>query len=661
MENRISCRFALCCRRHSPGGLALAIVLSLAVPSVLPAQPVILKDAFPNLTFPGPVDLQHAGDGTNRLFVVRQAGYIEVVDNSPAATSSKTFLDIDSQVVSGGELGLLGLAFHPAYESNGYFFVNYTAASPLRTVVSRFTVSPANPDSADRWSEVILLQFDQPYNNHNGGQLAFGPDGYLYVATGDGGSGGDPQNNGQNRSALLGKILRIDVDVPADTFNYSIPPGNPFAGNVNGYREEIFAWGFRNPWRFSFDAATGTPWVGDVGQGDWEEVDILVNGGNYGWRLKEGTHCYDPPDGCDTIPGLTDPVWEYAHDGSGGCSITGGYVYRGAAIPSLYGKYLYGDYCTGRIWALDSSGAGGWVNVPVLDTTRNITSFGVDSANEVYVCSAGDGKIFKLVPLHPPVPTLQSPGDGSMNLPPNPELRWYSSPSATRYHLQVGQDPGFTVLALDDTTLTDTGFTFVAGPGMATWYWRVRAGNSVGWSPFSPAWSFSTDSVGEGWYVFAGGWNLVSLPVGVADGRKDSVFPGAISAAYGYDPDSKYSVWDSLVPGTGYWVKFGAAQLVAISGAPRSEDTLGVLAGWNLIGGLTGVVDVDSITADPPGILASRFFGYDGSYYVAPALAPARGYWVKLSASGTLVLRSPGTALPAARRGGRGGVTTAAD
>ncbi len=630
--------------------LALVAFILFTHPPNAAGQSVILKDAFPNLTFANPVDLQHAGDGSDRLFIVRQAGFISVVQNSPSASSSKTFLDIDSAVQSGGELGLLGLAFHPSYESNGYFFVNYTSPSPLRTVVSRFSVSASNPDSADRWSELVLLEFEQPFNNHNGGQLAFGPDGYLYVATGDGGSGGDPLNNAQDRSTLLGKILRINVDVPVDTFNYSIPADNPFAGNIDGYREEIFAWGFRNPWRFSFDALTGRPWVGDVGQGDWEEVDILVNGGNYGWRLKEGTHCYDPSAGCDTIPGLIDPVWEYDHGSTGGCSITGGYVYRGSDIPSLQGKYLYGDYCTGRIWSLDSTGPGVWTNALVLDSTRNISSFGIDRQNEIYLCSAGDGKIYRLVLRYPPTPSLESPGDGSIDLPPNPELRWHSSPSAVLYHLQAADNPGFTLPAMNDSTLADTSFTFATDPGTTTYYWRVRAKNTVGWSPYSTAWSFSiesNDTTPPPYFGVEEGWNIVSLPFGAVNGKKDSVFPGAVSPAYGYVPGSKYSVEDSLVPGKGYWLKFDSAQTIDSTGIPLIEDSVSVLTGWNLIGALGDTIDINSIIVEPEGILGSRFFGYDGSYTTAPTLNPGRGYWVKFNSPGMIILRAPGTSIPA--------------
>jgi hypothetical protein len=293
-------------------------------------------------------------------------------------------------------MGLLGLAFHPNFPSNGYFFVNYTAPGPRRTVISRFTVSSTNPDSADISSEVIILEVDQPYDNHNGGQIAFGPDGYLYIALGDGGSGGDPLGHGQNRTTLLGSILRIDVDTNAEGKNYGIPSDNPFAGNASGYREEIFAYGLRNPWRFSFDATTGTIWCGDVGQGCREEIDIIEAGKNYAWNIMEGLLCYPPgqncsPASCDTT-GLVMPIVDYGR--SLGSSVTGGYVYRGSSIPSLVGAYIYGDFGSGRTWTLrhDSLNT---TNSEMLDTDLNISSFGVDIHNELYVCDYG-GKVHKL-------------------------------------------------------------------------------------------------------------------------------------------------------------------------------------------------------------------------------------------------------------------------
>jgi glucose/arabinose dehydrogenase len=292
------------------------------------------------------------------------------------------FLDISDRVRHAGEQRLLGLAFHPAYAGNGRFFVNYVRRSDGMTVIAEFRASP-NPNVSQA-GERILLTVAQPYPNHKGGMVEFGPDGFLYVALGDGGSAGDPGNRGQNKNELLGKILRIDVD---HGMPYEIPNDNPFVGG--GGRPEVFAYGLRNPWRFSFDRRTGELWAADVGQDEWEEIDIVKRGGNYGWRVMEGTHCFKPRDGC-ARDGLIPPVAEYAHE-KGRCSITGGYVYRGARLPSLDGAYLYGDYCSGEIFAL----AGGRQHT-LLKTELAIASFGQDQDGELFVVGHG-GSIHRLV------------------------------------------------------------------------------------------------------------------------------------------------------------------------------------------------------------------------------------------------------------------------
>lgn len=356
-----------------------------------------LIQAFPNLSFTRPVDLQDPGDGSNRVFVLEQRGVIDVFENNMSVSDKSVFLDIQDRVNDrGNEQGLLGLAFHPDYASNGYFYVDYTADNPNHTVIARYSVDPDNPNKADPSSEQVVLEVDQPYSNHNGGQIVFGPDGYLYIALGDGGSGGDPHGNGQNRSTLLASILRIDVDHPANGKNYGIPDDNPFAGNSQGYREEIYAYGLRNPWRFSFDSETGRLWAGDVGQNLYEEVDIIESGKDYGWNTMEGYHCYNAAT-CDTT-GLVLPQWEYGHNSEGGMSITGGYVYRGSAVPSLQGTYIYTDYVSGRIWRLEYNPDGQNTNSLLLDSDLNISSFGTDSDNTFYIC-AFDGKIYKFKPI----------------------------------------------------------------------------------------------------------------------------------------------------------------------------------------------------------------------------------------------------------------------
>ncbi len=355
-----------------------------------------LEIAFPDLSFQRPVDLQHAGDATERLFVVEQAGVIALFDRSDPEPAAGVFLDIRDRVNDGGEKGLLGLAFHPDFARNGFFYVNYTAASPLRTVIARYGISAADPDVADPDSESILLEFNQPFSNHNGGQLAFGADGYLYIATGDGGSGGDPQGNGQSLSTLLGKILRIDVNGGSEELSYAIPADNPFAGQ-EGVRPEIYALGMRNPWRISFDRSTGELWAGDVGQNSFEEVDLIRRGGNYGCNAVEGETCFNPRSDC--APDRFDaPVWVYGRDQGG--SVTGGYVYRGRRVPELFGSYVYADWVSGRIWALRLDESGTANNVELLKTDLGISSFGFGVADELYIC-AFDGRIYRFVATAP--------------------------------------------------------------------------------------------------------------------------------------------------------------------------------------------------------------------------------------------------------------------
>jgi glucose/arabinose dehydrogenase len=356
-------------------------------------QPVV---AFPAMTFELPVGLTTSPDGSNRIFVVEQKGVIKVFPNSPRVKEVKDFLDIRDRVFSGhSEEGLLGLAFHPRYEKNGYFYVYHTAAHPpRRSVIARYKVSPSDPDHADPLSETVILEVPQPYGNHNGGQIAFGPDGFLYIALGDGGSGGDPHGHGQNRRTLLGSILRVDVDRAEKGRSYAIPKDNPFFGNSEGFREEIYAYGLRNPWRFSFDPQTGRLWAADVGQDrPVEEVNLIQKGKNYGWNIMEGSLCYRPARGCDQT-GLEKPVWEYTSN-DGRC-ITGGFVYRGQKLPALFGKYIYADFISGRVWALESDGKGPARNILLFHNSNlYISSFGVDQSGELYFCSF-DGKIYTL-------------------------------------------------------------------------------------------------------------------------------------------------------------------------------------------------------------------------------------------------------------------------
>ena len=434
-----------------------------------------IVEAFPNLSFESPVDIQSAQDG--RLFVVEQQGKIYSFENDSTTSQKNLFLDIEETVKSGGERGLLGLAFHPEFKNNGFFFVDYTTEDPnLKTRISRFKTKEDNPDEADPDSELIFLEVDQPYSNHNAGQIAFGPDGYLYISFGDGGSGGDPQGNGQNLSTFLGSLIRIDVDNSSGGKNYSIPQDNPFVNNSDGYLEEIYAYGLRNIWRFSFDAETGELWTGDVGQNKWEEIDIIESGKNYGWNIMEGFHCYNADD-CDTS-GLSLPVWEYGHNDDGGYSITGGFVYRGESVPSIKGKYVYADFVSGNLWALSKTGTE-FNNEILLATNYNIPTFGVDENEELYFSSFTTGKIYKFFEDQP-----NAVEDGkSFNFelyqnypnPFNPETKIsFTLPEKTEVELSVYDSLGNKIESI---------YKGEAGPGLKEITWKpesIRGGLSSG-------------------------------------------------------------------------------------------------------------------------------------------------------------------------------------
>jgi glucose/arabinose dehydrogenase len=377
---------------------ALLLILALAGVKNSYAQ-VEFVNAYPNRSFSQPIFLTHAGDATNRVFVAQQNGLIVVFPNDSTGSSINNFLNVTDKILSGGERGLLGLAFHPNYASNRYFYVNYTRAGDGATIVSRFQTQSGNPNKADSLSELVLLTIQQPFSNHNGGIIFFGLDGFLYIGMGDGGSGGDPGNRAQDTSQLLGKVLRIDVNNPSGGNNYGIPPGNPYP---NGTRPEIFAIGLRNPWRMSQDHVTGILYCGDVGQGCWEEISIITAGANLGWKIMEGFYCYVDASGtnclstsCNTS-GLTLPVKQYANQTAPECSVTGGYVYRGSRIPWLVGRYVYADYCSRKLWKLLYSGGNLSDTSQIGTAPSQVLSFGTDQNNELYVLCA-NGIVYKLL------------------------------------------------------------------------------------------------------------------------------------------------------------------------------------------------------------------------------------------------------------------------
>ncbi len=388
------------CRTVAPVAALLAALLICLLPAqAFPECTESGDAAIPDIRlvevaggFSRPVFLTHSGNDDGRLYVVEQAGRIRILGAGGAANADP-YLDITRRVDSGGERGLLSVAFHPGFEENGRLFVNYTVrkGGSLHTRVSAF--QRKNDAAADEHSEVILLEIEQPYDNHNGGQLAFGPDGYLYIGMGDGGSAGDPEDHAQNLATLHGALLRIDVDTATDTSAYAIPWDNPYAG-IRGTRGEIWAHGLRNPWRFSFDQHNGNLYLADVGQNHEEEINIITPGGNYGWPIREGGRCNSLDEAMCERRDLMDPILSYGR--VDGIAVTGGYVYRGMSVGGLCGIYLYGDYGSGRIWGLRYAHGRVAVQRELLHTAHAISSFGQGPDGEVYVLDHDAGSVMRV-------------------------------------------------------------------------------------------------------------------------------------------------------------------------------------------------------------------------------------------------------------------------
>ena len=501
---------------------------------------VIIEEAFPNLDFIRPVDLQYPPDGSDRIFVVEQEGLIYIFENDPFVANKSLFLDISDRIIFEGERGLLGLAFHPDYENNGAFFVNYTAPNSLRTVVSQFQVLANDPNLADDESEIVIIEINQPFSNHNGGQIVFGPDGYLYIGMGDGGSGGDPYNHGQNLYTLLGSMLRINVDNPDNGLNYGIPDSNPFVGT--DYNDEIFAYGLRNPWRFSFDPVTNKCWIADVGQNLYEEINILEEGGNFGWNIMEGTHCYNPPSDCDTT-GLIMPVFEYNHNW--GESITGGYVYRGSLVPSIFGKYIFADFEYGDIWSLDYEEG----IPPVIETlgdlgAYSVTSFGIDQNNELYICSF-NGKIYKFVQSPISITIGHNTGWNLVGLPVISDYSNYQeifpeSIVGTLYHFNDGYVPGSDLINGSGYWLRfpNEGFSIITG---------------------IPIYNLMVNLIE--------GWNLISGISTILDISEILDTDGIVITGTLYSFNSEgYFNTETLQPGEGYWVRTNSSGSITLIG-----------------------------------------------------------------------------------------------
>ena len=469
------------------GVMLMSWLIAAASPATTPSSPqgTALTLSLQNFAtgLSQPVSLTNAGD--SRLFAVEQDGYIRIIQSNGTVLGTP-FLNITDRVYSAGsEQGLLGLTFHPDYATNGYFYVNYTS-SDSRTRISRFQVT-ANPDVANPNSEEILLTVNQPYSNHNAGDIHFGPDGYLYIPLGDGGSGGDPQNNAQTMTTLLGKITRIDVDngpgAAADckgvgTGNYTIPNDNPFINGAGTQCDEIWALGLRNPWRSSFDAWTGDFWIGDVGQNAWEEIDfqpVYSDGGeNYGWRCYEGNHPYNTS-GCGPSSNYVFPVTEYDHN-AGRCSVSGGYVYRGSQYPAMFGHYLLTDYCSGHFWDVAPDGQGGWVTTQHNNLTAfGRSAFGENIAGELFVANRSQGTVQRVADATTTSPALFVTLSGPAT---------YETGDPVVYTLTITNTGNAAATNLTVRNWLPTGATYVSGgtysAGVVSWnIANLAAGNST--------------------------------------------------------------------------------------------------------------------------------------------------------------------------------------
>ena len=511
-----------------------------------------------------PLLITNASDGSGRLFIVQRVGQILIYKNG--ALLPTPFLNIQPIVNSSeGEQGLLGLAFHPNYETNGRFYTLHTDQNKS-IVLSVFTRSSANPDQADPTSRVTLLTIPKLYTNHNGGTLAFGPDGYLYWSTGDGGSGGDPDNNAQNLNSLLGKILRLDVSAAS---SYSIPASNPFYNNPNpSVRKEIWAYGLRNPWRFSFDRLTGDIYIGDVGQSKREEIDFQSansqGGENYGWRVMEGSLCYNPSTGCNQS-GKILPVAEYDH--TLGCSITGGHVYRGTKYPLMNGYYLYGDFCSGMIYTLHNDPPNGWRSVLVADTSYTVSSFGEDEQGELYMADYSTGKIYRVIYMLPPgKATLVAPSGAITNI--QPTFSWNEvtgdsqSDAASWYYLWIEGSSGNVFKKWYQTSSVCSAGVCSVTPDLTlaggAHTWRVQTWNDGGYGPWSDSMAFSLPVVNLP--VAAA---LISPAGNITNAQPAYTWNAVLDSAQG-DASTWYYLWVSRVNNDGSFTTIHSKWYVSV-------------------------------------------------------------------------------------------------
>ena len=597
----------------------LLFVLKLLLISTVHSQTIQTETVFSE-RFENPVGMEYSHEGSSLLYIVRRDGNVDVKDvNNPDAPSTN-FIDLSDRVYSSGELGLLGMAFSPDYQNDDTFYLYYAyeEGGEYYSTLARYRASDGVGDPE---SEEKLFELYQPQDNHNGGQILFGPDGYLYIGLGDGGR--RSRDLAQDTGVLNGSILRIDV---SSASGYTIPEDNPFVGNPKGL-DEIYAWGLRNPWRMSFDPVTGHLWVADVGQYDWESIYIIEKGKNYGWPIIEGSHCYPMGTECDKT-GLEMPLFEYPWGGEYGRSITGGHVYRGKDNPSLYGKYIYGDFISRRIWALEVDHDTQEViySEEIATSEQNLPTFGLDGFGEIYIGGWSGGvnsRIFRFVPEL----TLTSLSLKQIDWDETIGLNWdvNRDTEIDRFNIYRGSEPDD--LALHTTVTSGVQeFTETDIPDGSTFY-AVSAVDANGTESHLSnlvSYVYSTEQISNR-------WSLISLPF------ETEGIPLSNSVAYAFD--GTYRIVDQLDSGMGYWARSSENEVYQARGAGIQKATLSLKEGWNIAGGLVSELPAGAIE-DPNGILSSTpKFIFNGSAYEAVEfLIPGKGYWIYAEEAGEIVL-----------------------
>jgi glucose/arabinose dehydrogenase len=560
-----------------------------------------------------PVCLAFPPDGSNRVFFTeKNNGRVRIISNDTLL--STPYLTVS--VTGIGEQGLLGLTFHPEYPDSPYFYIYYTRAGDRANQLVRYREIAGEATNPDTLMVIPRLTVS---SNHNGGNIHFGPDGKLYVSIGEYAVAANAQDTSNDNKR--GKIHRLNYDG-------TTPPDNPFPGNT------LYVYGLRNSFDFHFDALSGNCYATENGPSCDDEINLIVAGGNYGWPI-EGNCSYSGD------PQYKKPLYYWPTNLP---AVTGITTYHGIAFPAYEGKLLVASYNDGALYTFTLNATGDSIlggPTTVIDFNSGLNDVEIDAQGYIYLTNGaynGTSRIFRLRPTTLQTPTLVSPSNGALYQPLTPTLVWNSTPIASLYRLQVSEDSLFSSTVFDDSSLTDTMVTMSGLSGETKYYWRVSARNDEISSSWSDAWHFFTSVVRQ--YDVQSKWNIVSLPLQFSVTQKDSLFPSSLSDAFAFIPYSGYSAQDTLINGIGYWLKFPAETTLTLTGMLVTADTIDVITGWNLIGSISDSVPTASITTNPPNIIVSSFFGYNSGYTSSDTLLPMRGYWVKVSENGQMILNA---------------------